>query len=139
MFVKDRMSTPVHTIEVNVDYTAALARMQLYGVRHLPVVNAVGELVGIVAERDLVSAGVVYQQCPVAVSECMESDVVTVAAGSPLPQAAMRMLNHRIGALPVVDSAKQVVGIITASDIFRAFVQGAPEETVGPHAETMMS
>ena len=38
-------------------------------------------------------------------------------------QAAMLMIEHKIGGLPVVDSSGDVVGIITESDLFEALVQ----------------
>ena len=129
MLVKDRMS-PAVTIEAGHDYKAALALMGEYGVQHLPVVTADGELIGIVVERDLVMAGTRYLQCPVAVSELMQRDVLTVAPDNRTADAAMRMVNHRISGLPVVEGNRRVVGIITDADILRAFIEAMPEESI---------
>ena len=40
----------------------------------------------------------------------------------PIAEAASLMVDHRIGGLPVVDENGHVVGMITETDIFRAFV-----------------
>jgi acetoin utilization protein AcuB len=49
--------------------------------------------------------------------------VVTVNPETPLQDAARLMLTKKIGGLPVVDAANHVVGVITESDIFKAFVE----------------
>ncbi len=139
MLVRDQMSGPALTIEANLDYRAALGLMQEYGVRHLPVVNAIGELVGMVAERDLVNAGTRYLRCPVAVSELMRRDVLTVSGDSPVADAAVRMRDHNISALPVVASTGQLVGIVTTSDILTAWIEAALERASTIRADAMMS
>jgi acetoin utilization protein AcuB len=52
----------------------------------------------------------------------MTRPVVTTTPDTPLAEAAMLMVSNKIGGLPVVDTDQRVVGIITESDIFRAFV-----------------
>ncbi len=52
----------------------------------------------------------------------MHRDVVTATRDMPVAEAAALMLNHRIGGLPVVDARQNVVGVITESDVLRAFV-----------------
>jgi acetoin utilization protein AcuB len=61
------------------------------------------------------------------VAEVMSRNVVTVAPETPLTEAARLMATHSIGSLPVVDDTAQIVGIITESDIFRAFADLASE------------
>jgi acetoin utilization protein AcuB len=128
MLVKDRMSTPAVTIRSNADYKAALNLMQAHALHHVPVVDAAGELAGILAERDLLIAAMRYLQSNVEVSEIMHRDVVTVTPETLITRAALLMLNHKIGGLPVVGDHNRVIGVITESDIFRAFVEMLPDE-----------
>lgn len=55
------------------------------------------------------------------VSELVTAEPVTVAPDAPIEQAATLMAERKIGALPVVREGR-LVGLITESDIFRAFV-----------------
>jgi acetoin utilization protein AcuB len=57
------------------------------------------------------------------VSQLMTAHVETVKGDTPIEQAAQRMVEHRIGGMPVVDDHQHVVGVITETDIFRAFVE----------------
>lgn len=52
----------------------------------------------------------------------MIKDVVTIGPDEFLEEAALRMENHGISVLPVVDGENKVIGIITEKDIFKAFV-----------------
>jgi acetoin utilization protein AcuB len=56
------------------------------------------------------------------VRQVMTKDPRTIAPDVPLIEAARLMLEHRISALQVIED-NQLVGIITESDIFRAFVK----------------
>ena len=122
MLVRDHMSTPVVTVRPDADYKVALKLMQDNALHHLPVVDAGGNLVGIAAERDLLLAAARYLQSAVDVADVMHRGVVTATPDMSVAQAASLMVGRRIGGLPVVDSTKQVVGIITETDLFKALV-----------------
>lgn len=122
MRVADRMSTPPVTIAPDISHHAALRLMQDNHLHHLPVVDREGHIAGIVAERDLLLAIAHYVQNPVEVAEVMQRNVVTVAPETLLTEAAALMVRHTIGGLPVVDAEQQIVGVITETDIFKAFV-----------------
>jgi acetoin utilization protein AcuB len=102
-----------------------MALLKAGGFRHLPVVDADGRLVGIVARSGLESflskagsPGVIKRQHRV--DQVMTREVVRVAPDCPLEEAATLMVEHQIGSLPVVEE-EQLVGIITETDIFRQF------------------
>jgi acetoin utilization protein AcuB len=57
------------------------------------------------------------------VEELMTEDVVTVMSDTPIEDAAHLMVVNRIGGMPVVDADGRAVGIITETDIFKAFVE----------------
>ncbi|HET9984195.1 MAG TPA: CBS and ACT domain-containing protein [Longimicrobiales bacterium] len=109
----------------------ALALLQERRIRHLPVVEG-GALVGLVSDRDLRSEvpapGVIAEAERQAllrekrVGAVMGRDMVVVDPDTPVEEAARLMAHHRIGCLPVVVGA-EVVGILTASDLVRAFVE----------------
>jgi acetoin utilization protein AcuB len=62
-------------------------------------------------------------QTAIEVSEVMHRGVVTTAPEMPIAEAASLMVKNSIGGLPVMDAEGQVVGIITETDIFKAFVE----------------
>ena len=123
MLVRDRMSEHPVTIRSDADYKLALRLMQQHGLHHVPVLDERDQLVGIVAERDLLLAATHHLQAVVEVGEVMHRGVVTAMRDMPIAEAAALMVDHRIGGLPVVDDGQRVVGVITESDIFRAFVE----------------
>jgi CBS domain-containing protein len=125
MLVRDLMTIPAVTIRPNEDYKTALALMQERSLHHLPVVNSNGELSGIAAERDLLIAATRYLQSPVEVGDVMHRGVTAVTPETSAAKAATLMLGQRIGSLPVVDAAGCVVGIVTETDILKAFAQTA--------------
>lgn len=125
MLVRDLMSMPAVTIRSNEDYKAALTLMQERSLHHLPVVDSDGEISGMAAERDLLIAATRYLQSPVEVGDVMHRGVVAVTPETSAAKAAGLMLGQRIGSLPVVNAAGQVVGILTETDILKAFAETA--------------
>lgn len=101
-------------------------------VRRLPVMDKEG-LVGIITLEDLRRAepptGIGLDLVKITdilsrmtVRQVMAKDPRTITPNVPLIEAARLLLEHKISALPVMDGSK-LVGIITESDIFRAFVE----------------
>ena len=123
MLVRNHMSTPAVTVSPDADYKAALKVMQENALHHLPVVDAGGNLVGMAAERDLLLAAAHYLQSEVEVGDVMHRGVVTAKPEMSVAEAASLMVDKRIGGLPVIDDSKQVIGIITETDLFRALVK----------------
>ena len=122
MLVRDRMSAHPVTVRSDADYKSALKLMNESSLHHLPVLDASNRLVGIVAERDLLLAASQHLQSVIEIGEVMHRDVVTATRDMPVAEAAALMVNHRIGGLPVVDARHNVVGVITETDVLRAFV-----------------
>lgn len=128
MLVRDRMSEHPVTIEPESSALSALGIMQYHHLRHLPVVDTTSRIVGILAERDLLLAAGRYLHAGMEVSEVMSHKVFTVRADTPISDAARMMADLKIGSLPVVDEAGLIIGIITESDMFRAFAELASVE-----------
>jgi acetoin utilization protein AcuB len=104
----------------------ARARMIRGRFRRLPVVHD-GRLVGIITDRDVRQHLGFLERTKV--NAVMTENLITVKPQSTLEEAAQLLLKHKIGGLPVVEE-QRLVGIITTSDILRAFLQvmGASEE-----------
>ncbi len=133
MLVKNRMTKNPITVKPDLPIAEALEWMRREKVRHFPVVNKKGKLVGVVARDDLLYASpspvtslsmweVTYLMSQVTVKEAMTEDVITTGEDTPLEEAARIMYDEKIGCLPVMRDGT-VVGIITESDLFAAFLE----------------
>jgi len=85
-------------------------------IRHLPVVNANGNLVGILSDRDLLRLVVEGPAGSVPVREVMQTAVESVSPGTTISEASAILVRKCIDALPVVEKGK-LVGIVSTSDI----------------------
>jgi CBS domain-containing protein len=122
MHVSEHMTPNPITITTATDLQTALRVLQEQAFRRLPITDATGRILGIVTERDLLLAVSHYPNSPIDIETIMTRPVVTTTPDVPLAEVAMLMVSWKIGGLPVVDTNQHVVGIITESDIFRAFV-----------------
>ena len=105
-----------------VDATAtlrnAIEKLHALVVRHLPVVDPEGQLVGMLSDRDLRSyTGVLPLDA--SVSSAMSTDVIAVDVEADVAEIIDLMLDNKIGAVPVLDSDDVLVGIISYVDILR--------------------
>ena len=133
MLVKDRMTPDPKTITPDTSFPDAFRIIREKKVRHLPVVNKRGKLVGVVAQTDLLHASpssatalsvfeMNYLLANLRVEEVMSSPPITVPEDAPLEEAARVMVEHKIGCLPVMRDG-ELVGVITETDIFETFVE----------------
>jgi acetoin utilization protein AcuB len=128
--VRDLMTKEPLTVSLDTPVVEARRTMVDRRIRHLLVTDG-GRLAGIVTDRDIrlnlpspatsLSVWEInYLLGRMTVGSIMTSTVITVEPGRDAVAAARLMLDHKIGALPVVD-AGTVVGILTETDILRAF------------------
>jgi CBS domain-containing protein len=131
--VRDVMTGEVVTLKRNECLLVADDVMRLGRIRHLPVLDDNGELVGIVSQRDLFHSGLLralgfgthaQRQAldSVFVKEAMHTQVMTTTEDTPLSDAARIMLERKVGCLVVVRD-KTVVGILTESDFVKLAVE----------------
>jgi acetoin utilization protein AcuB len=121
MQVRDYMSPTPVTIDAGADYKEAFDVMERKDLHHLPVLDGSGNVVGILARRDLQLAARYFHEAPVEVGDVMHTPVTTIAPDTALAAAVERMSADRIGCLPVSeDGGKHLVGIITETDLLRA-------------------
>lgn len=117
------MSTDLVTVGPSDTLEKARSLMNQNRIRHLPVVNRHGALVGLLTQTDVLAATdsilrATEERLPVTrfpVEDVMVTKLATVDPRASLRQAAMYLEANRIGCLPVVDDGR-LVGIITDTD-----------------------
>ncbi len=149
--VSDWMTSDLVTVREDGSALEAFDLMVDRGVRHLPVVEDGGSLIGILSIDDLraalpVDVSLKRALGPVErdrllgyrVADAMTWVPQTVQPDVPLEEAAARLCEGRIGCLPVVDAAGRLIGILSETDVLRALVTTARGETPagGPAAES---
>lgn len=130
--VADVMTKDVTTVYEETNLQQVFALFSPYTYRHLPVVDG-KRLVGIISQRDLLQVqGERVSKNPALrahaertleetfVRDIMNTNVVTIRPDASLAQAAQHMLEHRVGALPVIDDRNQLLGIVTETDLLRS-------------------
>lgn len=132
MLVKDWMTHDPVTITDETSMMKAIHLMKQNRFRRLPVLHE-NRLVGIVTDRDLKEASpskattldvheLYYLLAELQVKDIMTRDPVTVKSDDTVEHAAQLMLENTISGLPVLDDQGRLKGILTQSDVFRAFM-----------------
>jgi acetoin utilization protein AcuB len=127
MLARDIMTTSPICVSIRTRLGEAIQVMHENDVRHLPVLEG-QRLVGILSDRDLralwdpaldvkIGDGRVYDR---RVSEFMSSDTLTVAEEDDIDTVIETLIDHKVGAVPVVDAEGLLVGIISYVDILKA-------------------
>lgn len=105
-------------------------RMSQMGIRHLPVVDGDGRLVGMLSDRDLrlaVGEGLESETRgkDTTVEQCMTRGAVTARPDTHLKELVAVLADWQIGAIPVVDDDDRPVGIVSYVDILRVLAASA--------------
>lgn len=142
MLVKDRMSSPVITIQPGASLDDAWRLLTREKISRLPVVDARGKLVGIITEKQLLRYSpsqattldafeIKGAMKRIKVDEAMTRTPITVAPDEPIEEVARIMVDNKISGMPVVEG-DTIVGIITETDLFKLFLEslGAREPGV---------
>ena len=133
MLIRELMTGGLITVRPETSVQEARDLMRKETIRHLPVIGPGGVLAGIVTDRDvrlnlpsratsLSAQEIGHLLARLTVGEIMTRSVITIGPDAAARDAAQLMLDHKIGALPVLDDG-HLVGIITETDIVRAFVR----------------
>jgi acetoin utilization protein AcuB len=128
------MSAPAVTITPETPLQDALNLMHEHRFRRLPVVDEQGRLIGIVSERDLLYASpppatllsglkLNHLLAESQTKQIMTREVIATTPDIFVEDAARLIVENKVGGLPVVDEDNRVVGVITETDIFRAFIE----------------
>ena len=134
MMVKDVMSRDVVTLPHSLPVKQLLEQYFEGGNGHkhqgYPVVDDLGRLIGIVTRSNLLEPSLVEAINALVVADILEREPVTAYAEESCRSAAEKMAQARVGRLPVVadDNPRQLVGIITRSDLLKPHARSADEE-----------
>ncbi len=137
--VRDWMSSPPITINLEATLPEACELLREHKIRRLPVVDDEGNLVGIVTRGDLRGAQpseattlsiweLNYLLAKLKIKEIMTPDPITIREDATIEDAAQLMIDYKVSGLPVVNAQGELVGMITESDIFRMVVKHWREE-----------
>jgi acetoin utilization protein AcuB len=121
MRVQDLMITEPITISPDASIQEALEEMKVNAIRHLPVVSGSGRLRGFLTLADLKRGLLPSMVADLELKDLMIREPVTVTPETDVEQAARLIYDRKISGLPVVRN-EVLVGIITESDILRAFI-----------------
>ena len=116
--VEQFMAVDLFTVRSEDILDLAASLMHWRHVRHVPVEDDSGHLVGIVSHRDMIelmALGKIGTSPSIVVRDVMKTDVVTVSPETPTLEALELMRTRDIGCLPVVKDDR-LVGLVTAHD-----------------------
>ncbi|MFQ5723945.1 MAG: CBS domain-containing protein [Terriglobia bacterium] len=121
------MTREVTSLDHDARLLDAALMMRSSGFRHLPVVNN-GRVVGLLSDRDVQRASPsmfkkmspeeynrIFETTPI--EKVMASEPVTVRPDTPLTEVVKLMHEGKFGSVPVVEGDKQLVGIVTVTDL----------------------
>ena len=117
--VGELMSTALICVRDSDSIGVAEMQMKLGAIRHVPVVDAKQNLVGILSAGDVLLA-LARGKKSVRVGETMTRKPVTVTPDTPVHEAIELLLEHRFGSLPVLGTDGHLMGIVTDTDFLAA-------------------
>ena len=146
MEAKDVMTHCVISLTPETPVAEAIARMLSQHVSGLPVIDARGQLVGIVTEGDFLRRAETHTEAPRrrwlelllgpgrgadayahthgrTVGDVMSTEVVSAHEETPISEVVRLMEEHAIKRVPVLDSNARVVGIVSRADLIGALAQ----------------
>jgi acetoin utilization protein AcuB len=127
---RDLMTENPVVVRATATLGEAARMLQAQDIRHLPVVNADDELVGMLSDRDLRALmipvlvddewiGNIRSTLDTRVANVMSGGVLSVTLDADAAEIVDLMLDHSIGAVPVVDADGRLAGIVSYVDLLR--------------------
>ena len=131
MIAQELMTKTPVCIHPTASLRRAVETMREADIRHLPVVDDDGQLIGMVSDRDVRALSIPYflgreflekvqEALDGSVANVMSGDVLSVSDNAPVSEVADLMVANKIGAVPVTDGDGALVGIISYVDILRS-------------------
>lgn len=125
--IQEMMESKVIMIREDALLAEAEEKMRSHGIRHLPVVDREGKLVGLFTQRDLyrILPSRLNEEDPIdakilkryVLRDIMRQIPESLSPKDPVSKAVSLMWDKKYGCVPIVDGDRKVVGIITAIDI----------------------
>ena len=122
--VADVMTAKVVTLSPHHSFSEVANLMNDRYFRHCVVVDARGQIVGVISDRDILRA---LARNPNARSKSLDQimthNPVTVRRNTPIAEAVRKIVSKRINCLPVVEEDGSVCGIVTSTDLLKSYQQ----------------
>jgi CBS domain-containing protein len=120
--VADVMTRKTITLSPHHAFAEAVSLMADRHFRHIVVVDTAAQILGVISDRDILRtlARTTNWQTK-DVSQIMTRDPVTVKRETPLSVAVAKIVSKRINCLPVLDDEGKVCGILTSTDLLKAY------------------
>jgi len=140
ILLKEIMTKDPVTLNIDESFCRVAQIFQEKDIRHLPVVNAQGQILGIISQRDLnriaspkKAPDGSYLYDPVELTKYILKQhiiqkVYSLGSEDSLEKAVEVMAQHKLGCMPIVDANKRVVGITTVTDILFLFLKSLREK-----------
>lgn len=133
LLAQDLMTSPVSSLLSDSMLLEAWTVMKRQGIHHLPVTSVDGTLVGMISNQDLLPYAheleSVNSPGPPArhkLAHVMSGRVLSATPTTEIREIAHVMLDEHVSAIPILDSSRHLIGILTTSDILRAIVHRSP-------------
>jgi CBS domain-containing protein len=122
VFAADVMTRKTITLSPHHSFAEAVSLMADRHFRHIVVIDTGGSIVGVISDRDILRtlARTTNWQTK-DVSQIMTRDPFTVKRETPVSVAVAKIVAKRINCLPVLDDEGKVCGIITSTDLLKAY------------------
>jgi len=132
--IKDVMAKPVITVKDTDDFALVQEKIALYDVRHLPVVNETGAIVGLISQRDLYQihsprkledGGWYYDKDALnqfLLKNVMHPKPFTLKPENSLYEAIDATIRFKFGCIPIVDDYKMICGILTRDKMLQFLI-----------------
>jgi acetoin utilization protein AcuB len=137
MIVAELMTRDPVTVASEASIARVWSLMRDLDIRHVPVVDR-GALVGMVSDRDIAHLdltallrleGALQDELARPVAHAMSGEVICVEADCGLARAIALLIEHKVGALPVVRrGTRELVGILSYVDVLRAYQESLAGE-----------
>ena len=131
ILINQIMAWPVITVQIDEPFSHVEEKFRQKNIRHLPVVDSEGKLLGLITQRDLFRTVSPHKDLEGAehydpetldafiLKRAMISDPSTLGPDDTLLQAVELMASFKYGCIPIVDKEKKVIGIVTEIDVLK--------------------
>ena len=127
MIARDLMTPNPMTVTPQASIGEAWDLMRELEIRHVPVIQD-GALVGMLSDRDLARLDIA-RMLAMPIVNVMSSDVIAVEPETELSEVVDLLIEHKVGALPVIQpDTRELVGIVSYIDVLRAVQDRLEEE-----------
>ena len=138
--VKEVMIPDPITVNIDENFSKVGVIFQEKNIRHLPIVNSFGVIMGVISQRDFYrittpqkcqNGTYIYDMNELAkymLKEHLTEKVVTLSPEDSLERAVELMAEKKVGCIPIINKEGQVVGILTAIDMLKLFLKVLRQE-----------